>query len=680
MSPRAAGPAPARLWTLAALAGLAAVCWFGLGMSRGMLLSSDVKSRCWPWAPYLHADNLQAPLLSDPVWQFVPWLEFARRELLAGRLPLWNPHQDGGVPLLGNGQAAIASPLVLPALLLGVKTGWNLTLLLRILVAAMGTFLWLRDGGRSRRAACLGAAMFALSGPFVAWLEHPHTLTAAAVPFVLLFARRIARNASVGSTVGLALATATVLLGGHPETACIAAIVVLLFTVGEVGRARASLHVLGSAVTGALLAAPAVLPLLEYFSLSAARYGAQRHPFVLPLASLVRFVAPHAHVGHPIEAAATVSLVGLALAVVGAVACRHDRRQMASLGVAALLLLLAYDNPLARLMAAHTPIYWSRAIIFLPLPLGFLAAGGLDALGAFSRWRLGRRASAALSAGLVLAAGVELLVAARGVHAVTPAAEVDRQTPLLRRLAAETQPFRVLPLHTFLPPNSATALGLDDVRGYDALAPRAWRKERDAMGHFTSTSTVTDVLEPWNLAPGGRALDLWNVKYLLLHPQLPYTAARLNREFGLDLEEVYLGADGRLLLNRRVLPRARLEGGGEVRVEEAYATRWLFRVTARADTWLVLADPMFPGWQADVDGRPAAIASAVGSPIRVAVPAGRHVVGVEYRPLSFRLGVGLACAGLVVLGAVVGRGARANRPDVAGQHGPPGPGGAAQRG
>jgi hypothetical protein len=679
MSPRTAGPASARLRTLAALAGFAAVCWFGLGMSRGLLLSSDVKSRCWPWAPYLHAANLQSPLLSDPVWQFVPWLEFARRELLAGRIPLWNPHEDGGVPLLGNGQAAIASPLVLPALIFGVKTGWNLTLLLRILVAAMGAFLWLRDVGRSRPAACLGAAMFALSGPFVAWLEHPHTLTAAAVPFVLLFAGRLARNRSAGATVGLALATATVLLGGHPETACMAAIVVLLFTVGDVRETRASLRVIGGTVTGVLLAAPAVLSLLEYLFQSAARYGAQRHPFVLPLASLVRFVAPHAHVGHPIEAAATVSLVGLALAVVGAVACQHDRRRTAAFGVAAVLLLLAYDNPLARLMAARTPIYWSRAIIFLPLPLGFLAAGGLDALRGFSRRRLGRRASSALAAALVLAAGVELLVAARGVHAVTPAAEVDRTTPLLRRLAAETQPFRILPLHTFLPPNSATALGLDDVRGYDALAPRAWRKEREAMGHFTRTSTVTDVLEPWNLAPGGRALDLWNVKYLLLHPQLPFTADRLNREFGLDLEEVYLGDDGRLLLNRRVLPRARLEGGGEVRVEEAHASRWLLRVSALAETQLVLADPMFPGWEADVDGRSVAIASAVGSPIRVAVPSGRHVVEVEYRPLSFRLGVGMACAALLVLGAVVWRGARANPPEVAGQHGLPAPGGAAHR-
>ena len=160
----------------AALAALALVIAVSLGMHRGLLLSSDIKSRCWPWVPFLRSETLAAPGLSDPVWQFVPWLSLARRQLAAGGLPLWNPHQDGGVPLLGNAISALLSPLVWPALLLGVAAGWNLSLLLRILLAAGATYAWLRDLSRSRWASALGAFAFALSGAFVAWLEHPHTL------------------------------------------------------------------------------------------------------------------------------------------------------------------------------------------------------------------------------------------------------------------------------------------------------------------------------------------------------------------------------------------------------------------------------------------------------------------------------------------------------------------------
>ena len=57
-----------RVWGTAAVLGLAAACWFGLGMNRGLLLSSDVKSRCWPWAPSYTPAELQAPVLTDPVW------------------------------------------------------------------------------------------------------------------------------------------------------------------------------------------------------------------------------------------------------------------------------------------------------------------------------------------------------------------------------------------------------------------------------------------------------------------------------------------------------------------------------------------------------------------------------------------------------------------------------------
>jgi hypothetical protein len=192
--------------------------------------------------------------------------------------------------------------------------------------------------------------------------------------------------------------------------------------------------------------------------------------------------------------------------------------------------------------------------------------------------------------------------------------------------------------------------------------PRAWLGQRGAMGRFTATSYVTDVLEPWNLAPGGRGLDLWNVKYLLVHPQIPYTAERLNREFALDLEQAYLGPDGRLLRNRHVLPRVRLAGRGTVTVRGRCATRWLLEIDAPADTTLLLADPMFPGWCARVNGKREPIRSRTGTPIQVDVPAGRHEVEISYEPLSFRLGVAAAGFALALLGVIVWRG-RPSRPE-----------------
>ncbi len=614
------------------------VFWFGLGMHRGLLLSEDIKSRCWPWSPLLAKAEIAAPALSDPVWQFVPWLDLARRELRAGRIPLWNPHQSGGAPLLGNGQSALGSPLVWPVLLAGVENGWNVSLLLRLLVAFGGALLWLRDCGRSTAGAAMGAIAFALSGPFVAWLEHPQSATAAALPLVILFIQRLARVPRARDFLGLSAATYLVLSGGHPETQLMGALLCAAVLAHEARASRNVAAPLSAAAIGAGLAAPVLLPFAEYFVLSEAGAGSDRHPFVLPLSDLARFVSPRIAGSNVIEAAATVSLVVLALAVLSLSRIGADRRARFWALVAFAVPLVAYDNPFSRVLARHSPVYWTRALLLLPLALGYLASGSLDALLRRMRARGWQRGAGAAGALAAILAAVELLAAARGVHGRTPADYRPLSTPLLSKLAEDRGIFRVLPLHTFLPPDSATDYGLDDVRGYDAMGPRGWRASLESMGRVSRAPTQLEVLEPWELVPGGAALDDWNVKYLLLHPQFAFGAGELNARKGLDLEEVYSGPDGRILRNRRARPRARLSGEGSVAVDAHTAGRWDLRVSAPRPSELTLANPMFPGWTARIDGRSAALAIRPGEAIRLAVPGGTHRVELDYRPGSFRLG------------------------------------------
>jgi len=630
----------------AALLLVAAIFWFGLGMHRGLLLSNDVKSMSWPWAPTYPGPRIAAPALSDPVWHFVPWLTFARNELTAGRLPLWNPHQDGGVPLLGNAQSGFGTPLVWPPLLLGVPAGWNLSLLLRMLLAFGGAFLWLRDAGRSRSAAAVAGFAFALSGPFVAWLEHLISATAAPVPLLLFFLRRLAVRPTVGAGTGLAAATYLVLAGGHPETQLMVAVLAAAYLAFLKPGWRRATTAIGFAAVGAALAAPLLLPFYEYYRSSEARFGIDREAFVLPLADLLRFVRPSREGSNVIEAAATVSITALLLAGAGATRWR-ERETRFWLVTAAGLLLVTYENPIARLLSERTPIYWTRALILLPLPAGYLAARGWD----WIRTALSRRAAPGIlrlaDFALPFAVAAELLAAARGVHGSTDPRDLARTTPILERLKSDRDTFRILPLHTFLPPNTATEYGFDDVRGYDALAPRGWRIRREEIGHFVNVPTQRGVLEPWDIRSGGKGLDFWNVKYLLLHPQFAFGAKELNARKGLDLVEVYSGADGRLLLNRRALARARLVRPGRVAVVERSPTRWAIDVETSTENELIVANPYFPGWQARLGGGPVELTAVPGDPLRVRVPPGRHRIAVLYRPASFRLGLLLAGSFLV---------------------------------
>jgi len=645
-----------RFASLAALLVLGVALGYRLRMHEGLVLSNDVKSRLWPWAPALEARPLEAPALSDPVWQFVPWLQLARREMAAGRLPLWNPYQDGGVPLLGNSISALGSPLLWPALAFGVRPGWNVSLLLRALLAAAAAFLWLRDRGRSSPAAGLGAIAFALSGPFIAWLEHPQTLAASAVPFLLLFGGRLAERPTRGDFAGLVVATYVVLSGGHPETALMAALLAAAYAAFRGGTLAAIRWPAAAALLGSALAAPLLLPFLEYYVRSAARLAEGRHPAVLPLVALRRFVLPDDPHSHPIDAAAAVSLAALLLVPFGLRGLRRDSERRFWAGSALIFLAIAYGGPLARALAEGTNLYWSRVLLFLPLAFGFLAAAGLDDL--LSRAEDAGRGAAARAGAWTLAglAALELLVFAGHVHAVTRAPVLTPITPLLARLRGEAGAYRVLPLHTFLPANTATDLQLEDLRGYDALAVRAWRERRAAIGRFTNTAAVVDVLEPWNLVPGGAALDAWSVKYLLLHPQFAFGAPGLNARLGLDLAEVYSGPDGRILENRRAKPRVRLEGAaGTALIVARTPTRWTMRTESPVSAKLVIANPMFPGWRAAIDGNPSRIESETGDLTRIPVPAGAHEVVLEYRPSPFRLGLGIAALGAALAFAAARR-------------------------
>jgi hypothetical protein len=62
-------------------------------------------------------------------------------------------------------------------------------------------------------------------------------------------------------------------------------------------------------------------------------------------------------------------------------------------------------------------------------------------------------------------------------------------------------------------------------------------------------------------------------------------------------------------------------------------------VTAQQNAMLLLADEMYPGWSATIDGRPETIYRADYLFRAVFVPAGQHTVEFVYQPRSFRLGM-----------------------------------------
>jgi hypothetical protein len=69
--------------------------------------------------------------------------------------------------------------------------------------------------------------------------------------------------------------------------------------------------------------------------------------------------------------------------------------------------------------------------------------------------------------------------------------------------------------------------------------------------------------------------------------------------------------------------------------------------------FLLLLDTYFPGWKATVNGAKTPILRADYNFRAVQLPAGKSVIQFDYQPASFRLGIGLFLAGLVIVAAML---------------------------
>ena len=72
-------------------------------------------------------------------------------------------------------------------------------------------------------------------------------------------------------------------------------------------------------------------------------------------------------------------------------------------------------------------------------------------------------------------------------------------------------------------------------------------------------------------------------------------------------------------------------------------------IDSPSEGYLVLSDPFYPGWHADVDGQPTEILRANYAFRAVAVPAGAHRVSMAFRPTSWLAGLVFSVLTVLVL-------------------------------
>jgi len=211
-------------------------------------------------------------VLSDQVIEFEPARQFAISEIHHGRFPLWAPYQYGGVPSVWPKfspfllfECLVKSPVIL---------AWGQ--LFAALVAGIGMYFFCRSVlmvGFGPATVC--AWCYPLTAFFVLWQGFFTGLPVDWLPWLFLSVDKTIRSINPHIAIGLSIVTCLVLTSGQIDIAGQVLLGSGIFAVWCLGHAHRgewfqrkfrkaiAMLVLGSGL-GFLLAAPYILPLVEY--------------------------------------------------------------------------------------------------------------------------------------------------------------------------------------------------------------------------------------------------------------------------------------------------------------------------------------------------------------------------------------------------------------------------------
>jgi hypothetical protein len=152
---------------------------------------------------------------------YYPLFEWCAGEWGAGRVPLWNPYENAGIPALADTSSSLFYPGKLVfALPLDFTLRYKLFVVGHVVLAAIGSYRLARSWQSSRPAAAVSAIAYACGGNVVFQYCNVVFLVGAAwLPFAALAAERMLTCRSWRWSLALAAVLAMMILGGDPQMA-----------------------------------------------------------------------------------------------------------------------------------------------------------------------------------------------------------------------------------------------------------------------------------------------------------------------------------------------------------------------------------------------------------------------------------------------------------------------------
>ncbi|MEO5819406.1 MAG: hypothetical protein ABIT71_02800 [Vicinamibacteraceae bacterium] len=637
---------------------------------------------------------------NDLSWFHLPMRHLYQQALEKGDSLLWTPAIFSGLYLHGEGQTGVFHPLhLLYYRLLPLRTAFNLELLTSYVAAFAGTWWFLRRLRFETVPALFGAMLVGFSGfsllhhhhmNMVAVVAHLPWLLAAADVLLLAEERRQRRLAFAA----VALLLASQFLVGFPQAIWWNGLALAAFVAGrliETQRWWAAGSLVAAMGIGILLGGIQVLPSAD--AIAHSDRAALSTDFALtyslhPL-NLLQLWSPRALVGGSYTAAdhpwfhefgiysGAVLPVGLVWVWLRRGALSHRRGLITGATVfAAVMLVLALGRygGLAQVMG-HLPVVGAmrapaRYIMLVQFALAGLAAIALEDLLAI---RLGRAAPPAgrqpalwipalLGVLTTAALNAQLLRYARrdvaSVAAAAPGVAVLALVTLLVVLAARRVRWAV-PALIIVTAADLGVYGIGFVYGEPAMSiPRLMVTVQQAPLRPEDTYATAPEVGPYVknlLVLRGYRLTTGYVGFFpaAQHPLNGPTSQRLGGTRWTFTPAGFRRPEGGGADRVRLLDPEGRAAAGNVQLTADRPGRLGVAVRVEAPAIVALTERFHHGWTATADGRPLDLVPVEGDFLGFRVDASVRQVELRFAPRSFRDGMMVSIAGVILLAAVL---------------------------
>ncbi len=325
------------------------------------------------------------PRFDPSLYQFhIPFQLYAAKQIRQMQIPLWNPCFGCGFPTIAELQYCTFSPF---RGLFGASNNYlyNLGIVVKALIAAVGSFLLVRLLAASTGAATFAAIAYGLCPFILRELELPNEVEF--FPLVACAFLYFANRSTLAGRFLLGLCAAFTLVCMHPEFAFLSVVcaVIILSIAKRITKIEHSAtflpykdwlkNLLIAGAIGICLAAPLLFPFCELMATADSYKYHETFVQKVPLATLlVGLVTPVCQGGSPF-----IGVVALSLAIFAAITA-GKRLLPVSLTIIMLIFWTSAAGPMALLVTAKPFSFVPPRYFLAPLLmfLTLLSAQGVD--------------------------------------------------------------------------------------------------------------------------------------------------------------------------------------------------------------------------------------------------------------------------------------------------------------